>query len=136
MKSTLRLLILGLVLLLPLSAARAQVAVSTIPDFALNAEDTLNVNVVAVDPNGGSITLTATLPAFATLNDVMGTPAWKDRPTWFAVAQHDQVIPPDAERLFAQRMGATTVEVDSSHVVMISHPDEVVALIRSAVDTL
>jgi pimeloyl-ACP methyl ester carboxylesterase len=72
--------------------------------------------------------------AFSTLNDVMETPAWKTLPTWFAVAQHDQVIPPDAERLFAQRMGATTVEVDSSHVVMLSHPDDVVALIESAVD--
>ena len=57
-------------------------------------------------------------------------------PTWFAVAQHDQVIPPDAERLFAQRMGATTVEVDSSHVVMISHPEEMAALIQSAVDAV
>ena len=55
----------------------------------------------------------------------MTTPAWKTLPTWFAVAQHDEVIPPDAERQFAQRMGATTVEVDSSHVAMISHPDEV-----------
>ena len=72
--------------------------------------------------------------AASTLNDVMATPAWKTLPTWFAVAQHDEVIPPDAERQFAQRMGATTVEVDSSHVVMISHPDEVTALIASAVD--
>ena len=65
--------------------------------------------------------------AASTLDDVMTTPAWKTLPTWFAVAQHDEVIPPDAERQFAQRMGATTVEVDSSHVVMISHPDEVTA---------
>jgi pimeloyl-ACP methyl ester carboxylesterase len=66
----------------------------------------------------------------------MTTPAWKSSPTWFAVAQHDQVIPPDAERLFAQRMGATTIEVDSSHVVMISHADEVVALIQTAIDAV
>ena len=63
-------------------------------------------------------------------------PAWRSLPTWFAVAQHDEVIPPDAERQFAQRMGATTVEVDSSHVVMISHPDEVTALIQSAADAV
>jgi hypothetical protein len=44
----------------------------------------------------------------------------------------DQAIPPDAERMFAQRMGATTVEVPSSHVAMVSHPDEVVRLIRAA----
>ena len=68
--------------------------------------------------------------------DVMTTPAWKSLPTWFAVARHDDVIPADAERLFAQRMGATTVELDSSHVVMISHPDEVTDLILSAVDSI
>jgi len=52
------------------------------------------------------------------------------------VAEHDEVIPPDAERQFARRMGATTVEVDSSHAAMISHPDEVTALIQSAVADL
>ena len=41
-----------------------------------------------------------------------------------------QAIPPDAERLFAQRMGATTVEIASSHVAMVSHPDDVVDLIE------
>jgi pimeloyl-ACP methyl ester carboxylesterase len=74
--------------------------------------------------------------AASTLDDVMGPPAWRALPTWFAVAQHDEVIPPDAERQFAKRMGATTVELDSSHVVMISHPDEVTALIQSAVDAV
>ena len=48
------------------------------------------------------------------------------------VATEDQAIPPDAERMFAQRMGATTVEVASSHVAMVSHPDEVVSLIQAA----
>jgi pimeloyl-ACP methyl ester carboxylesterase len=62
----------------------------------------------------------------------MGTPAWKNLPSWFAVAQRDEVIPPDAERQFAQRMGATTVEVDSSHVVMVSHPEEIADLIETA----
>ena len=71
-----------------------------------------------------------TLSAF---DDVMGTPAWKTLPSWFAVAQHDEVIPPDAERLFAKRMGATVVEFDSSHVVMVSHPDEIADLIETAV---
>ena len=74
--------------------------------------------------------------AASTLEATDATPAWKTLPTWFAVAQHDEVIPPDAERQFAQRMGATTVEVDSSHVVMISHPDEITALIQSAVDAV
>jgi pimeloyl-ACP methyl ester carboxylesterase len=64
--------------------------------------------------------------------DVMGTPAWKSLPSWFMVAQNDQAIPPDAERLFAQRMGATTIEIPTNHVAMVSHPEDVLALIHTA----
>jgi hypothetical protein len=52
----------------------------------------------------------------------MTVPAWKSLPTWYLVAEGDQAIPPDAERLFAQRMGATTIEVTTNHVAMVSHP--------------
>ena len=55
------------------------------------------------------------------------------QPTWFVVAQNDEAIPPDAERQFAARMGATTVEVASDHVAMVSHPEEALSLIRAAV---
>ena len=70
--------------------------------------------------------------AASTLGDGMGVPAWKSHPSWFMVATNDEAIPPDAERLFAKRMGATTVEVPSSHVAMVSHPDEVTSLIEKA----
>jgi len=70
--------------------------------------------------------------AFSAFDDVMGVPAWKSLPSWYMVAQHDEVIPPDAERQFAQRMGAVTVEAESSHVAMVSHPDEVADLIETA----
>jgi pimeloyl-ACP methyl ester carboxylesterase len=66
------------------------------------------------------------------LGQEMGAPAWKSLPTWYMVAENDEAIPPDAERQFAERMGATTVEVASSHVPMVSHPDEVVELIETA----
>jgi pimeloyl-ACP methyl ester carboxylesterase len=66
------------------------------------------------------------------LGETMGTPAWSKLPAWYLVATNDQAIPPDAERFFAQRMGATTVEVASSHVAMVSHPDAVVKLIKDA----
>src|SRR5258706_4170996 len=52
--------------------------------------------------------------------------------SWYLVADGDQAIPPDAERLFARRMGATTVEVPTNHVAMVSHPDDVVKLIKTA----
>jgi pimeloyl-ACP methyl ester carboxylesterase len=68
----------------------------------------------------------------STLGDVMGVPAWKTLPSWFMVATDDQAIPPEAERSFAKRMGATTVEVASSHVAMVSHPGEVAELIELA----
>jgi pimeloyl-ACP methyl ester carboxylesterase len=74
--------------------------------------------------------------SMSTFEDVMGTPAWKSRPSWYLVATNDEAIPPDAERMFAQRMGATTVEIPSSHVAMVSHPDEVVRLIEAAADAI
>jgi pimeloyl-ACP methyl ester carboxylesterase len=74
----------------------------------------------------------ARLRQVLTLQDVMGVPAWKSHPSWFLVAEGDQAIPPDAERQFAARMGATTIEVSTNHVAMVSHPDDVVALIETA----
>jgi hypothetical protein len=53
----------------------------------------------------------------------MGGPAWNSQPSWYLVAADNQAIPPDAERLFASRMGAATVEIPSSHVAMVSHPE-------------
>ena len=70
--------------------------------------------------------------AGSTFQDVMGQPAWKSHPTWYMVAANDEVIPPDAERQFAARMGASTIEIQTSHVAMVSHPDEVVDLIKRA----
>jgi pimeloyl-ACP methyl ester carboxylesterase len=71
--------------------------------------------------------------SLSTFEDVMGTPAWKSFPTSYLVATNDEALPPDAERMFARRMGARTVEVRSGHLAMVSHPNDVVALIESAV---
>ena len=60
----------------------------------------------------------------STFDDVMGTPAWKAFPSWYLVAQNDEVIPPEAERQFAKRMGADMVEIVSGHCAMVSHPEE------------
>ena len=73
--------------------------------------------------------------AGSTFTDVMGVPAWRSLPTWYLVATQDQAIPPDGERMFASRMGATTIEVPSSHVAMVSHPAEVTQLIESAAES-
>jgi pimeloyl-ACP methyl ester carboxylesterase len=68
--------------------------------------------------------------------EVMGIPAWKSLPTWYLVAGQDEAIPPEAERQFAGRMGATTVEIASGHVAMVSHPDAVTDLIKNAAATM
>jgi pimeloyl-ACP methyl ester carboxylesterase len=87
-----------------------------------------------VDPADANTMYAVQQPlAMSAFDDVMGTPAWKNLPSWCAVAQHDEVIPPDAERQFAQRMGATVVELDSSHVVLVSHAEETADLIGTAV---
>ena len=74
--------------------------------------------------------------ATSTFADVMGVPAWKSLPSWYLVAADDQAIPPDAERQFASRMGATTVEIPSSHVPMVSHPGDVAQLIKAAAEAV
>ena len=58
--------------------------------------------------------------------------AWRNVPSWFVVAQHDNVINPDLERFFAKRMGAKITEINASHVVFMSHPREVAEVIESA----
>ncbi|NHC44529.1 alpha/beta hydrolase [Motilibacter sp. K478] len=74
--------------------------------------------------------------ALATFDEPSGVPAWRTIPSWYMVAKQDHVIPPEAERVMAARAGATTVELDSSHVPMMSHPAEVVSLIRRAAGEL
>jgi pimeloyl-ACP methyl ester carboxylesterase len=68
----------------------------------------------------------------AIFGQVFGKPAWKDIPSWFLVANQDQVINPDMERMFAKRMGATTREVNTSHVPFMSKPAAVIEMIEEA----
>ena len=62
-----------------------------------------------------------------------GGTAWKAKPSWYIVAKNDRTIQPDCERFLAKRMGATTTEATSSHVVMLSQPQVVIDVIRKAV---
>jgi len=58
--------------------------------------------------------------------------AWRSKPSWYVVATNDRTVHPDLERFVAKRMGATTVETDSSHVPMLSKPAVVLDVIRKA----
>jgi len=62
-----------------------------------------------------------------------GQPAWKAKPSWYAVATADRIINPDLERMYAKRAHSQTIEVQgASHSVYESHPKEVAALIEQA----
>ncbi len=58
--------------------------------------------------------------------------AWRSKPSFYAVSTEDRTINPDLERFMAKRMGAKTIEVNSSHLSLISHPEEITKLILEA----
>lgn len=63
-------------------------------------------------------------------------PAWKHKPSWYMVATEDRSINPEQERMMAKRMRAKTVEVKSSHVAYMSHPNETAKLIQEAASSV
>lgn len=71
--------------------------------------------------------------ALVTLGAPSGPPAWRSIQSWYLVSSNDRVIPPEAERFMAERAEAHTVEIESSHVAMMSHPDAVAKLVLDAI---
>ena len=121
----------------PVTAALAHQFTDSRGFVWLSEDDFVNHFAADVDPTRARV-MYAVQQALASssFTDVMATPAWKSVPTWYLVAENDEAIPPDAERLFASRMGATTIEVPSSHVAMVSHPVEVAQLIETAAESV
>ncbi|WP_448096453.1 alpha/beta hydrolase [Luteibacter yeojuensis] len=73
------------------------------------------------------------LTAASVFDTPAGHPAWKDKPSWYAVATADKIINPDLERMYAKRAKSHTIEVKgASHSVYQSRPKEVAALIEQA----
>jgi pimeloyl-ACP methyl ester carboxylesterase len=70
--------------------------------------------------------------SLAALTENATKAAWKTKPSWYLVSQHDNAIPPDAERFMAKRMGAVTEEIDGSHTAFIAQPVRVAGFIRKA----
>jgi pimeloyl-ACP methyl ester carboxylesterase len=58
--------------------------------------------------------------------------AWRTKPSWYAVSTKDRTTSPELERFLAQRMKAKTIEIESSHLSLISHPDRIASLILEA----
>ena len=101
----------------------------------LSEDDFVHHFAADVDPVEARVLYAVQQPlAAAAFEEVMGVPAWKSLPSWYLVAADDEALPPDAERQFATRMGATVIEVPSGHLAMVSHPGDVAKLIVSALD--
>jgi pimeloyl-ACP methyl ester carboxylesterase len=88
-----------------------------------------------VDPVRATVLHAVQQPiASSAFSQTMGVPAWKSLPSWYLVATQDEAIPPDAQRMFANRMGATTMEVPAGHLAMVSHPDETAQIVKTAAE--
>ncbi|WP_369255042.1 alpha/beta fold hydrolase [Geodermatophilus amargosae] len=61
-----------------------------------------------------------------------GAPAWRSLPSWAVVATGDKAAGSDVVRRMAERAGATAVEAEGSHVIMVSRPDLVADVIQQA----
>jgi pimeloyl-ACP methyl ester carboxylesterase len=59
--------------------------------------------------------------------------AWRTKPSAYIVGAQDRTVNPELERFAARRMGATTYELDSSHVPMLSQPAAAVDAIHNLV---
>jgi pimeloyl-ACP methyl ester carboxylesterase len=101
----------------------------------LSEDDFVNHFAGDLEPIKAKVSYAVQQPLSASaFDDVIGMPAWKGLRSWYLVAQEDEALPPDVERMFATRMGATSVEVPSGHLAMVSHPVEVVELIETAAE--
>ena len=58
--------------------------------------------------------------------------SWRSRPVWYAVSRRDRTISPELQRFMAERMHATSVEIDAGHLSLVTHPGDVTRLIMHA----
>jgi pimeloyl-ACP methyl ester carboxylesterase len=109
---------------------------STTPgtDVSVEAEKFPAIFAADVDPQLAAVLAVSQRPLAAqAFADAAPAAAWKTKPSWGLVASADHTINPDVERFGYKRAGMTTVEVESSHLVMLAHPERVIKLIEEAV---
>src|SRR6201986_4257586 len=71
--------------------------------------------------------------AAACIGVPVGRPAWKDRPSWFLVAEEDRMIPPATQRYMAERMKARVHTAPTDHMPMVTAPSTVTGIVMEAV---
>jgi pimeloyl-ACP methyl ester carboxylesterase len=112
-------------------------------EFQVSPEGFLSLSLKAVHENFAQDlpaeernVIYATQVPWAFTDEKVHNPAWTMKPTWFVVAARDGMINPDLERFKARLMKATTLELNASHVPMISQPEKVAEFIISAAEKL
>ncbi|UWR10335.1 alpha/beta fold hydrolase [Sulfitobacter mediterraneus] len=68
----------------------------------------------------------------AALVEPVSLAAWQYKPTWFVVSEEDQIAPVDMQEALVEKIEATPIRIPSSHVPMVSFPQDVAAAILSA----
>ncbi len=81
----------------------------------------------------GLVYATAAPPSAELFTQQVDGVAWRSKSSWYIVGAQDRAVHPDLQRFCAKRMGAATVELNSSHVPMLSQPRAVLDVIRKAV---
>ncbi|MFF2146770.1 alpha/beta fold hydrolase [Kitasatospora sp. NPDC058190] len=119
----------------PLADATVTTALPSGPDSEvyIHAERFRQLYADDLSPAAGQALAAAQRPiACGALTDRSGSPAWADKPSWYAIATADRMLNPVAQRFMAQRMAATEYVLDASHAVPLSRPEAVVAMILEA----
>ncbi|MCX4460973.1 alpha/beta hydrolase (plasmid) [Streptomyces sp. NBC_01340] len=109
---------------------------STTPgtDVSVQIDKFPSIFAADVDPDLAAVLAVSQRPLAAqAFSEEAPAAAWKTKPSWGLVSSSDHTINPEVERFGYQRAGMTTVEVDSSHLVMLAHPGRVADLIEEAV---
>ena len=107
---------------------------ATAVEFAINPAHIREAFAADLPPETTALMAATQRPiAAAAFSDLCGPPAWKKLPSWAVVATGDKAAGADVVRSEAQRAGADIVEVEGSHVIMISQPEAVASVIMEAV---
>jgi pimeloyl-ACP methyl ester carboxylesterase len=86
-----------------------------------------------VDPAESDILATVQKPFNQSIGmEKSGPPAWRQIPTWYQISEQDRLIPPNIQRIFAERMNATILSLNSSHMSPVSQPEEIAEFILNA----
>ena len=93
-------------------------------------------DAVAPESSADALLMAATQKpvAIRCVEERMTRPAWREKPSWYLVAERDRMIAPETQRFMAHRAGSRIVAVEADHTPLASAPDRVVAIIGQAVD--